>query len=380
MPYTLSTAPLLSFLTVTPGQGIDASNQLIVSTVGTPNLTLNTTGNLGQIANINTNGILCITDAQDTVATRIIANTGTITAVNPDGVAGNISLNVVPSSSLQWLQPYLNGAARGPDGNPLSPRPTFNFIPATGVGLAVVDNPGANRTDITISGTALGTISSITSTGATIKVTNPTGPTTNIEAVNWANFAANGTNPININNNQLGDVQGVQFFPWGQPLALSLYQNHIGNPVTTNCLAITDGNAATQGNIGLVYDSHFNPPPAGVAKGTQLIGSTNPAAPTPTSSNTIYYLIPDPAHPTLPTYISLPLTAAAGEFVTYINLNINGATLYTALGVQSINWLSSAAPTSLQFLEYGGSVTLINFQSNNAIYFVTSSFGNFNLA
>ena len=378
MPYTLSTAPLLSFLTVTPGQGIDASNQLIVSTVGTPNLTLetngtqyilNTTGNLGQIANINTNGILCITDAQDTVATRIIANTGTITAVNPDGVAGNISLNVVPSSSLQWLQPYLNGAARGTGGNLLSPRPIFNFIPATGVGLAVVDNPGANRTDITISGTALGTISGITSTGGTVTpITNPNGPVTNLEVPNWSTVVA--TSSVQMNNQSIDYPMNILFEAnvTGGGVNLTVGNINPTPPLIAGYLQITTDNVT-----GNIYDSYFNVPPPATFRST--LGVSTPIV------ESIYWIAQYPGVGGFPDLFIMPPTFSVGSSIRIIGNNPDGWIVelennqYIHMGPYSTSNGGTLTGRSTQY----DCVELVCVNANTD-FVVTSSSGNLALA
>lgn len=70
----------------------------------------------------------------------------TINIVNGDGQAGNPTFNVVTDSCRQRVNVLLNAVQE-------SQKSQLNFIPGSNIGIVVTDNPGQNRTDITISGT-----------------------------------------------------------------------------------------------------------------------------------------------------------------------------------------------------------------------------------
>lgn len=68
----------------------------------------------------------------------------TINIVNPNGVSGNPTFNVIPDTCVQRINVQLNGIFE-------SRKSQLNFIPGPGAGINVVDDPGNNRTNITIS-------------------------------------------------------------------------------------------------------------------------------------------------------------------------------------------------------------------------------------
>ena len=70
----------------------------------------------------------------------------TINIVNGDGQAGNPTFNVVTDSCRQRVNVLLNGVQE-------SQKSQLNFIPGANIGIVISDNPGQNRTDITISST-----------------------------------------------------------------------------------------------------------------------------------------------------------------------------------------------------------------------------------
>lgn len=70
----------------------------------------------------------------------------TININNPDGTTGNPTFSVITDTNRQRVNVQLNGIFE-------SMKSQLNFIPGPGAGINVVDNPGSNRTDITISGT-----------------------------------------------------------------------------------------------------------------------------------------------------------------------------------------------------------------------------------
>ncbi len=110
---------------------------------GGGDLTIAPAGILGSLQNLSSTGLLVRT-ATDTVATRELVSGVGIAITNGDGVAGEPVLNVLPDSNLQRVEVLLNG-------NSLSQRAYLNFIDAAGVGIAVLDDSGNNRTNITIS-------------------------------------------------------------------------------------------------------------------------------------------------------------------------------------------------------------------------------------
>jgi hypothetical protein len=91
------------------------------------------------------NGILVYQNDAPFATVNLIGD-ATINIVNPDGTTGNPTFNVVTDTSRQRVNVQLNGVFE-------SQKSQLNFIPGVGTGVNVVDNPGANRTDITISAT-----------------------------------------------------------------------------------------------------------------------------------------------------------------------------------------------------------------------------------
>lgn len=70
----------------------------------------------------------------------------TLSILNPDGTTGNPTFSVITDTNRQRVNVELNGVFE-------SMKSQLNFIPGPGAGINVVDNPGMNRTDITISST-----------------------------------------------------------------------------------------------------------------------------------------------------------------------------------------------------------------------------------
>lgn len=91
------------------------------------------------------NGILVAQNGVD-FATVVLTGDSTIHILNPDGITGNPTFHVVDSTSLQWVNVALNGTVE-------SKQSQLNFIPGPGAGINILDNPAANRTDITITAT-----------------------------------------------------------------------------------------------------------------------------------------------------------------------------------------------------------------------------------
>lgn len=109
---------------------------------------IQTTGILNSLNSLTTNGILCSRNNLQSAASRIIANSSTTTATNPDGVAGNINVNVTNSTSLQNIQLMLNNATlKG-----VIPTSYINFKASSSVDITVQNgnNSGQVTQDISI--------------------------------------------------------------------------------------------------------------------------------------------------------------------------------------------------------------------------------------
>jgi hypothetical protein len=137
------------YILVTPNAQL--SNGLVLTTA--PGLSLSLAG--GNIT-ISPSSELAGIQALNAGPTGIVVNQGgsfygtvdlisdaTINIVNSDGIGGNPTFNVITDTSVQRVNVQLNGVFE-------SRKSQLNFIPGTGAGINVVDNPGSNRTDITI--------------------------------------------------------------------------------------------------------------------------------------------------------------------------------------------------------------------------------------
>ena len=102
----------------------------------------------------------------------------------------------------------------------------------------------------------------ITSSDSSITVTKGTGTfdLTN-SAQKWSSFSADAQ--VNMGTNALQNLSACSFSNFSSPKSLTLYQNY-SMGVGLNGLYISDGGAQGSGNVGNLYDSYFNKPPAPV--------------------------------------------------------------------------------------------------------------------
>lgn len=126
------------------GAVLTATNGLQL-TLGAGTATLSPTSTLGGLQQIGaaTDGIL-VYQGGNVFATVTLLSDATINIVNPDGRTGDPTFNVIADTCVQRVNVELNGV-------PESTKSQLNFIPGTGAGITVIDNPSLNRTDITIS-------------------------------------------------------------------------------------------------------------------------------------------------------------------------------------------------------------------------------------
>ncbi len=99
---------------------------------------------LTAIANLVSAGYISI-DGAGNAYSRTFSDSATTSVTNGTGVAGNTSINVTPDTTVQQINVQNAGTTT-------STRSNLNLIAGQGAVITVVDNPGNNRADVTISG------------------------------------------------------------------------------------------------------------------------------------------------------------------------------------------------------------------------------------
>lgn len=155
---------LINFLTVgnfasNPSYDVPASQQLLTA-AGTglffqnagagSTYTLNTSGNLANVMTLQSGMsygiVISVPQVAGGLITRTLGSSSTINITRGDGIAGNPSIDVVPSSSLQLTQIKVNGSNAG------AAHSSFNLVAGSGIGLGYVDT--GTQTNLTISSSA----------------------------------------------------------------------------------------------------------------------------------------------------------------------------------------------------------------------------------
>jgi hypothetical protein len=242
---------------------------LEISDAGPGNaLTITPTRMLGSIEAIETIGYLARLN-DDTAAVRQFQNDGSI-SISPIDGSGDPIFGVVPDTTLQKTNFYMNGVLQGT-------RQSINFIAGTNIGLFPVDNGSENRMDITIT-------SGNPSDDPTALITNDIIARTQNAAANlWANdtlpsitIGGSGTTAMTIGQGALGPVKfgngayevqigldATEGINIGQGIltgeidigAYNASNINIGNDATgsinigTNCTANIDIGHAAAGNV-----------------------------------------------------------------------------------------------------------------------------------
>lgn len=141
-----------SIITATPSAGAVPSSRVllggdgisIIDAPGANALFISANGTLDSLSTLSTSGILI--NNSGTILTRSVASSGSITVTNPQGLAGNINLDVVNDTSYQKVRILSSSSLIGTRSN-------INFIPGSNVGLTIIDDGSNNRVDVTISAT-----------------------------------------------------------------------------------------------------------------------------------------------------------------------------------------------------------------------------------
>lgn len=150
---------LVNFLTVgdfatDPSYELPLSQQLLTSSVygltfanagSGSTYTLQTTGNMRAIMTLQQTPsygvVISVPQVDGGLITRTLAGSGSISISDPTGAAGNPTLSVTPSSTVQLINTRVDGSIVG------SARSTLNFISGTNIGINAVDT--GTITDIT---------------------------------------------------------------------------------------------------------------------------------------------------------------------------------------------------------------------------------------
>jgi hypothetical protein len=127
--------------------------------ISSGNITLTLDGNLEQVCNLATTGIVVLSDVGATVtaATKTLSSSGTISITNPQGIAGNFKIDAIDNTSVQKIR-----ASKGA-GEPVMAAPLLNFSDTANVKIVVTDNPGNDWIDIDVDARLSAGINSITS-------------------------------------------------------------------------------------------------------------------------------------------------------------------------------------------------------------------------
>ncbi len=157
MAFDANTTPfLMPFDYTSPSFGVENSVVLDTSgdissdfTGGGGAMTLKMIGNLGAIQDITSNGIVIITDFGDTATTRIVESSGgSIDVTNPDGIAGNIDIDVVDNTSIQRIKHAYNSTFPA-----VLTGTTLNWVPGSGIGVTLGATSGHSESiDVQITG------------------------------------------------------------------------------------------------------------------------------------------------------------------------------------------------------------------------------------
>lgn len=132
-----------------------ASSGVILQDGGGGNyLTVNTVGNLNELASYNQPGYISYNPTTRNFVGRTYLSNGTITFTNPDGVDGTTYVNVTPNSSLQQVESALNGLN-------LSQRSRLNFIPGSNMSIGVTDTADGTDLYFDVVGETHGTVTSV---------------------------------------------------------------------------------------------------------------------------------------------------------------------------------------------------------------------------
>ncbi len=151
---------LINFLTVgnfasNPSYDVPLSQQLVAAPSkgiyfqnagGGSTYTLNTSGNLAALMALqNTSDygiVISVPQSAGGIITRRLRSSSTIEITNPSGQSGDFSIDVIPSTTLQLIQPKINGSNAG------SPHSVLNLVAGSNIGLSYVDT--GTQTNLTI--------------------------------------------------------------------------------------------------------------------------------------------------------------------------------------------------------------------------------------
>jgi len=104
---------------------------------------------LAGIQSLNSLGIM-VRGGVGNYSTVTLNTDATILLTNGSGVAGNPTLSVISDTNVQRVNSQSNGVFQ-------SSKSQLNFIPGANTGISIIDNAGQNRTDITITASAINT-------------------------------------------------------------------------------------------------------------------------------------------------------------------------------------------------------------------------------
>ena len=136
---------------LTPQNGLTQS-------IASGDLTLSLGGNLKEICNLSSTGIVVLKDVASTVTAKTVSlsSSGSVTITNPSGINGNFLIDATDNVSRQLIAASVDNSA------PIDPTPQIDFVDSTTVEMTVTDNAGEDRIDVLIAEKDTGPIEELT--------------------------------------------------------------------------------------------------------------------------------------------------------------------------------------------------------------------------
>jgi len=190
-----------TYVLVTPDSTDAPNGRVLTTNPNTSNLQLQDSGPGGEIAidtvlnlqslvGINTDGLTTYIGGNEFVS-RSVTSSDSITVNNGNGVAGDISMDVVDSTSIQKVQVETQNVIRGAES-------TLKFVEGPNISISAVNNLGTNM-EITIGSTGGG--------GSDVQIQhNGTDVGAPVPNINFSDISTGPFNQFTVTNNGSGTV------------------------------------------------------------------------------------------------------------------------------------------------------------------------------